>query len=254
MRRFEMMMAVLGVVVLIGVQSAQATTFGFSDIYYLGNKTAYSTDFPGATGSTGNSNSQGWYQETNPSPITITKLSNGSAAPGEYVEGTNQELALFGWQGANSNSKLGPMGSVFNLNNPTYGTNTYFRYTVGGATTPFTFNGFDLRGPFSSANLAFTLQGYLGGKLVDSALLNVTGNTFETFNENWRNVDTIEIVSTSSLPVNWGSGTLYMDNVRINDSVPAPVPEPSTVALLSAGLFSLAIFGKRRRNVLVQSA
>jgi hypothetical protein len=36
------------------------------------------------------------------------------------------------------------------------------------------------------------------------------------------NIDTVVIASTAGLPVNWGSGTLYMDNVVINNSVAVP--------------------------------
>jgi hypothetical protein len=135
------------------------------------------------------------------------------------------------------------------LLNPINGTVTYFRYTVGGATTPFTFNGFDLRGSTAAANLSFTLQGYLGGNLVQSAVLNLTGNTFSTFTENWTNVDTIVIASTGALPVNWGSGTLYMDNVRINEPAPlSEAPEPTAFLIWSLlGVFGL-VLGWRQRH------
>jgi len=40
-----------------------------------------------------------------------------------------------------------------------------------------------------------------------------------------------------------------MDNVEINDRLPAPVPEPISIAMLGVGLISLGII-KRRRSVL----
>jgi hypothetical protein len=106
-----------------------------------------------------------------------------------------------------------------------------------GTTTAFDFNSFDLRGSTTSANLSFTLQAFLGGNLVDSAVLNVVGNTFSTYTENWTNVDTVVIASTAGLPVNWGSGTLYMDNVVINNTIAAPAP------LIGRGLPVLLAFG-----------
>jgi len=226
--------AALGVLLFVGVSQTKATTFTFDDEYYIG--TGKSSTYSSIFGTTAGYGTAGIYQQTQDAAhggVIVTKLSNGSSVPGEYVQDTSlgQELALFGWSQSLNNGQQ--VGSVYNLNNPINGTNTYFRYTVGGATTPFTFNGFDLRGSFSTINLSFTLQGYLGGALVDSDVLNVTGNTFSTFTENWLNVDTIEIVSTAGLPVNWGSGTLYMDNVEINDRVGVPdgVIDPMPLAI-----------------------
>jgi hypothetical protein len=45
------------------------------------------------------------------------------------------------------------------------------------------------------------------------------------------------------------AGALNMDNVEINDRLPAPVPEPISIAMLGVGLISLGII-KRRRSVL----
>jgi len=83
-------------------------------------------------------------------------------------------------------------------------------------------------------------------------VLTVTGNVLTTYTENWLNVDTVEIVSTTANPVNWGSGTLYMDNVTINQAVPAPLPAGAGTgfALLgSAGaLFGATGLLRRRRR------
>lgn len=196
----------------------QATTFTFDDMYYVNNLTTFQSIFGATTTGYGTA---GIYQETNTTTPTVTKLSNGSGVPGEYVQDTtpnaNLELALFGWSQSLDDGQQ--VANVYNLTNPYNGTVLYFRYKVGGTTTPFTFNSFDLKGSSPSANLSFTLEGFLGGVQKHSTILTVTGNTLHTFRLNWQNIDTVEIVSTASLPVNWGSGTLYMDNVVINNPV-----------------------------------
>jgi hypothetical protein len=129
---------------------------------------------------------------------------------------------------------------VYNTADPINGANTYFQYKVGGVTAPFTFNGFDLKGATANSNLQFTLEGLDSANYVlDSAILTVTGNSFQTETLDWTGITTVEIASTLSLPVNWGSGTLYMDNIEINNPVD-PVPESSTLVLLGMGLLALS--------------
>jgi hypothetical protein len=253
--KFALLGCALMIAAVMAIWSApvQATTFNFNDMYYVSSLTTFHSIFGAATTGYGTA---GIYQETNTTTPTVTKLSNGSGVPGEYVENTTtnatQFLSLNGWSQSLNNGQQ--VASVYNLGNPTNGA-IYFQYRVGttsgsaagGTLTPFTFNGFDLRGATANANLSFTLEGFLGGNLVDSAILNVTGNSFQTFTENWLNVDTVEIVSTGTLPVNWGSGTLYMDNVKINDSFSA-VPVPPSAMLLGTGLLGLVGLGWRRKK------
>ena len=185
----------------------------------------------------------GIYQQTQDAlhgGVLVTRLSNGSSVPGEYLEDTSpnrlDELQLFGWSQSLNNAQQ--VANVYNSTNPLNGAVLYLKYTVGGVSMPFTFNSFDLRGSAAGANLNFTLEGLLGGSVVDSATLNVTGGTFVTFAENWSNIDTLEIASTAGLPVNWGSGTLYMDNVVLNNV--SAVPEPASVALLGIVLIGFS--------------
>jgi len=239
MRKTVFVLAIAMLTMFGAALPARADIFSFSDMYYVDSLTTFHSLFGASTTGYG---TPGIYQETNTTTPIVTKLSNGSSVPGEYVENTtpnaNDELALFGWTQSLNNGQQ--VADVYNLTDPSTGSVLYFRYTVGGATTPFTFNSFDLSGATASANLSFTLLGFLGGTQVDSAALTVTGNTFTTFTENWANVDTVEIVSTAS----YTSGALYMDNVTINNTV--PTPEPTSIALLVTMLGALSVStGKR---------
>jgi len=222
-------------------QASTVYTFTFNDEYYVSSLTTFQSIF-GAT-ATGYS-AAGIYQETNTATPTITRLGNGSGVPGEYQQNSTpnatDDLALFGWTQSLNNGQQ--VANVYNLANPLNGAVLYFHYTVGGTTTPFTFNSFDLRGAAPTADLDFTLEGFLGGSLVDSAILDVHGNTFTTFTENWTNVDTVEVVSTAGLPVNWGSGTLYLDNVTLNNS-----PEPASIVLVGTMLVAFSLFLRKRQ-------
>jgi hypothetical protein len=236
---------------LLGANSWAALTFNFDDEYYISSSTVFNSTFAGHTA--GSYSSAGIYQWTQ-DHTTVTRVGSatGASMPGEFVSGTtpnaNQELMLTGFGQSLNNGNV--VGSVYNLNNPINGTVVYFQYKVGGTTTAFDFNSFDLRGLTTAANLQFTVQGYLGGVLQDTATLNVTGNAFSTYTLNWANVDTVEIVSTAALPVNWGSGTLYMDNVVINGDM-AVVPEPSN---MFAGALLLLPFGASTLRILQRRA
>jgi len=232
---------------------AQADTFNFNDEYYINSAATFATVFPGCTNPPGPCyGTAGIYQETQDAAhggVLVTKLSNGSSVPGEYLENTTpnrlDELQLFGWSQSLNNGQQ--VANVYNSTNPLNGAVLYLKYAVGGSSIPFTFNSFDLRGSNANANLNFTLEGLLGGSVVDSVTLNVTGGTFLTFAENWSNIDTLEIASTAGLPVNWGSGTLYMDNVVLNNAVSA-VPEPASMTLLGIVLVGFSGIIRKRAS------
>lgn len=255
--KFLLIGSVLVIAAALAVWSApaQATIFTFDDEYYVGS--SHSSTYQSIFGTTVGYGTAGIYQKTNTTTPIVTKLSNGSGVPGEFVQDTSpnasEGLALYGWTQSLNNGQQ--VASVFNSTNPLNGSVLYFQYKTGvtgglfgnGATTAFTFNSFDLRGSTPAANLSFTLEGFRNGTMVDSAVLHVTGNTLTTFAENWTNVDTIMIASTAGLPVNWGSGTLYMDNVTVNNAVPTPIP-PSAL-LLGTGMLGMVCLGFRRRKI-----
>ena len=225
-----------------------AVDLNFQNEYYVSSASEFTTLF--GTPSSGVYGSAGIYQETQTTPgsTIVTKLGT-SGAPGEFVQNTtpnaSQGMQLFGWSGSYNNGT--PLANnVYNSANPYNGTVLYMQYKTGvtgglfgnGTTSAFILNSIQFRTATTSGNLTFTLEGYLGGVLKDTSVLNVTGNTFTTFTESWANVDTVEIVNTAQNPVNWGSGTLYLGDVQINGAV----PESSSMGLVS-GLLLLATTG-----------
>lgn len=253
-KRFAALLAAAVSSIGLWAVSAQASTFTFNDEYYVSSLSEFHTLF--GTTATGYSTA-GIYQITNTANPTITRLGNGSSVPGEYVQNTtpnaNQSLALFGWgQSLNNGSQV---ADVYNRVNPAGGS-LYFQYLVGGVTTAFTFNGFDLSGSSQSSNLTFTLEG-LGSSnnILDSLVLSISGNKFQTETLDWVGVSSVEIVSTASLPVNWGTGTLLMDNIEINDPIQqSATPEPSSLALFGTGILFLSVCAFRpKRPVAVKA-
>jgi len=245
-RKFGMALAAASATV-IWCAPAKATTLNFNSTYYVSNSSTFNTLFGTTTGYS----SAGVYQETNTTTPVVTRLGS-SGAPGEFVQNTtpnaSQGIQLFGWSGSYNNGT--PLANnVYNLGNPYNGTVLYLQYKTGvtgglfgnGTTTAFNFNGLALRGATTNANLTFTLEGFLGGVLKDSAVLTVTGSTLSTFTENWTGIDTVEFVSTVANPVNWGSGTLYLGSIEYND----PIPEPTAIVLLGSGLVGLGMFRRK---------
>jgi hypothetical protein len=237
---------VAGSIVATSSSPVHATIYAFDDMYYVNSVTTFRSIFGSSATGYGTS---GTYQKTLTSPLTIQKVGTGVNEGGEWIldASPTQFLALTGWGQSLNNGQQ--VANVYNTTNPLNGTVLYFQYKLGGSVTAFNFNSFDLRGSNVNANLQFTLQAYDGtNNLLDTAPLSVTGNTFQTHTLNWTNVTTVEVVSTGSLPVNWGSGTLYMDNVTINETVQSPIPEPASILMLGTSLLGIAASRKRIRR------
>ena len=83
----------------------------------------------------------------------------------------------------------------------------------------------------SDSTVLFTSQAYNLGPTPQHVVVNVP--------------NAYKVLSTSG---SGAVGALNMDNVEINDPLPAPVPEPSSIAMLGIGLIGLRII-KRRRPV-----
>jgi len=251
------LLAVLGA----GLQQGAATivTFGFGDIDYLPNNANLGTYFPGATGSTGSSG-KGYWQETQDAAgggVIVTKLSNGSGVPGEYVVDTSTTRGLY--LNGFTDSTGAPINTVYN----SLASIPYFQYktdmTAGfltGTSAAFTLVSFQLSGPFPTFGPQnITVEGFVAGNPTVAAFTDtraVSGNTLSTWTENWSGVTTVEfgIISGGVFSAFGNSDNIILDNVVIDTDVTA-VPEAPTLLsgallLLPFGASTLRIL---RRNV-----
>jgi hypothetical protein len=114
---------------------------------------------------------------------------------------------------------------------------------IFSSSTPFTFNSADLTALWSD-NLQVTVTGLLGGVTKDTITLTplATAATLETFN--WADINEVDLLAIGGTPHAGysGAGTqVIMDNMSIT------TPEPSTLAILGAGLAGLGVVRRRRK-------
>lgn len=120
--------------------------------------------------------------------------------------------------------------------------NAYGNAASFNSGTQFTFNSAYFTAAWSNG-LIVDVQGYLGGSLVKSTsfTLDTTAASLITFN--WANIDQVTFVAHGGVDAGLGgSGTHFaLDNVTLN-----AVPEPSSFALVIAGLGIFGLMSKRR--------
>jgi hypothetical protein len=105
--------------------------------------------------------------------------------------------------------------------------------TLAGPGT-FTFNGAQFTSAWFDQTLTFS--GYNGATLVDtSSAINISTTSPTWVELDWSGIDRLEITSTDR---HWD-----MDNFTFNGA--APIPEPSTIFLLGAGLAGLGLVRRR---------
>ncbi len=248
-------------VVALGAVSAQATTYDLTNEYWL----KAGAIFPGTTLTAG---TQGVYEETTTgaSPVitklTTTSYGNGfhfsTPVPGEFTPNDGgSALVLNGW-GASQYINGTPTSMQINtgtvnenvtgvhnvVNNPTF---QYFTGAtvnaatgvISGTSTAFNLNSLALEASPSVAT-GFTLEGLLGGNVVDQLGLSVNGNNpWVTVSPGWTNIDEVELLGVQS------SFPMEMANINITPYV-APVPEPTSLTMFGSGLLALAGMAKRK--------
>jgi hypothetical protein len=119
---------------------------------------------------------------------------------------------------------------------------------IFSSSTPFTFNSADLTALWND-NLQVTVTGLLDGVTKDTITLSpsATAATLETFN--WANINEVDLLASGGTQhVGYsGAGTqVVLDNLTITTSQVA-TPEPSTLAILGAGLAGLGVLRRRRK-------
>lgn len=109
--------------------------------------------------------------------------------------------------------------------------------TGGGA---FTFSSVDIASIAGSATDQVTIFGYLGGVEIGSLLLSTTSTSFVTIASSFSGpIDLLRLKVT----VGGASNALIIDNIQLTTTA---VPEPASLAMLTAG--GLGLFVRRRRR------
>ena len=187
--------------------------------------------------------------------ITFDNLPNTSVLDGSLVAN--------GYEGFNWNNFYYLTTSTYTYNPSGYqngtvsGTNVVangggYIATMSSQGGTFSFNSAYFTGAWENG-LNIQVSAYLAGALVDTAefIVDTTGPVLQTFN--WSNIDTLTFNSIAGTSAGYMCSDVSlcnhfaMDNMVVNEVIPA-VPEPSTYAMLLAGLGLLSFYGKRRKG------
>lgn len=113
------------------------------------------------------------------------------------------------------------------------------------SSTAFTFNSAYLTAAWNDG-LQIQVTGYSNGTQTYSSLLTASATQATLFNFDWVDVDRITFSASGGTQIYFtGGGTNFvLDNLTIN----APVPEPTTYAMVLAGLAVVGAFSRRRQK------
>lgn len=274
--------ALLGALIFGGATSHAATiTYGFGDEYWIKSGTAFSTAFPGATGTAAAS---GVYQETatGGSPVITellaTSFSTGSHTvpiSGEFTQNDGgSALVINGWSSLLFNATTTPsykIGAV--QSNPAaislqYLTGATVNTSTGafsGTVSAFNLDSINLYTAAYGTATSYIVEGLLGDVVEYSEQICNNGpqyavgpvngscgpyNPTATVPFNWSDIDTVEFgyMSGGVFHTGWPTnGTLDMTNIAIDTNL-APVPEPISIALLGVGLLGIGLIRHRRSH------
>jgi hypothetical protein len=179
--------------------------------------------------------------------ITFDDLTdNGFGTP---IANGYQGLNWTNWQVLNTplfTANVGPNGAAAGtVSAPNVGFNRFGDLAIF-SDNPFTLVSADLTA-FWRDNLQATVTGKLAGITIDTETLGLsaTAPTLETFN--WAGIDEVDLSATGGTQhtAYSGDGTeVAVDNLTITTS---QVPEPSSLAVIGAGLAFLGLAGRRRK-------
>ncbi|ALU87990.1 hypothetical protein Hrubri_0773 [Herbaspirillum rubrisubalbicans M1] len=203
-------------------------------------------------GGSGNSGSSGGSTLVTPSVADVTldgqQASSFTVASGNAQGGPNGDSALFSsaFGGGNWNllSKFGSTGTLSGASSSVLGSTFTVSMNLGSDSTSGTWSITSSKSLQMDLVLGIHAGGYTGSFLFDNLVLNAGQTKSGTFVINWTSNGN-QVPAFSNL-------TMFSANASLHNV--APVPEPSTYAMLLAGLALVGWMAWRRRSKLADSA